>query len=612
MLKEQKLESENPAKDARKQQLIDATIDCIYNYGLEQTTISRVTKAAKLSGGIVNFYFQSKDKLLLGTLTSIRDEFEREILQSTSMEHSPADALRHIIDVHFNPSLCRPEKIAVWHAFASARRTREDYNKICGGLENKLMELLTQQFRQICQKTNSSHFDPSLLARSLNGILDSFWQDNLYSPDSFNAARAKNKCIQYLESLFPEVFNTDQPVQTLHDTAPTVANSSTVDLLAPWTYQNQEFLDLEMERLFKPNWMLAGHISELQSPRDYLTFDGFGERALIIRGHDNNIRAFHNVCRHRGARLLEGSGNNCPHALTCPFHGWTYDLTGKLIGIPAQNTFDGLDPAANGLVPLDFEIWMGFIFIRFKSGGKSMKRTLAPVEHLIAPYQTENMSKLPGTEYRELRPYNWKVIHDIDNEGYHVPIGHPSLQQLYGKKYTDEYIGDIAVSKGYLNEKQGKLWSVRHYQNLLPRFDHLPDEYQRLWLYIGVFPNLVLGLYPDCIEVYMTLPKSTGETWFSGCSYGLPDDRRQVSAARFLNHRINHITDREDDSFVSWMQEGMRSSAFPQQKLSSLEHGVRRFHQQIQKALPVARLENSPLPGTVTSINRSLAVESQP
>ena len=612
MLKELSTSPHNPAKDARKQQLIDATMRCIHQHGLAGTTVSKVTKAAQLSSGIVNFYFQTKDKLLLGTLIAIRDEFEREILHSIPKKESPSAVLEHVIDVHFNPSICRPEKIAVWHAFSSARRTREDYNEICGELETKLEALICDQVSGLNERSGYERYNSKVLAKGLLGLLDSYWQDRLYNPDTFDPEQAKQECLRFLTSLFPGSFSTAQNHSTTETHQPTeriVAKDKITftDLLAPWTYHNQELFELEIEALFKPGWILAGHVSDLAQPRDYITFDGFGERALIVKDNSGVVRAFHNVCRHRGARLLEGRGSNCPHALSCPFHGWTYDLSGNLIGIPAQDTFENLDPAANGLVPVEFEIWMGFIFIRFKSGGPPLREILAPVEDLVAPYQIENMRPLKNSSYREIRPYNWKVIHDIDNEGYHVPVGHPALQQLYGKNYTDDYVENVSVSRGYINEKPGKLWSVRQYQNLLPEFEHLPKDNQRLWLYIGIFPNLVLGLYPEGLEFYMTIPRSLDSTWFLGCSYGLADDRREVSATRFLNRRINSTTDKEDDAFVRWMQEGMGSSAFPQQQLSSLEHGVRRFHQALQDYLPVAKLRDAPAPGTVREVNDSLS-----
>ena len=162
--------------------------------------------------------------------------------------------------------------------------------------------------------------------------------------------------------------------------------------------------------------------------------------------------------------------------MSCPFHGWTYNLQGDLIAVPAKDSFTELDLTQNGLKKLDCEVWMGFIFIRFVSGGASLSEQLKPVEDLVKPYQIENMEALPFSGYNQTRPYNWKIIHDIDNEGYHVPVGHPSLQQLYGKRYTDSQIEDISVAHGYINEKPGRLWSVRNYQSILPEYSHLPED----------------------------------------------------------------------------------------------------------------------------------------
>lgn len=590
----------NPTKDARQQQLVSATIDCIFQYGLQNTTVAKVTSAARLSAGIINFYFSSKDKLLLGVLESVRDEFCDALTHSQQPGDSPVEILNKLIDIHFDPEVSSPRKIAVWHAFSSASRHRADYTKICGEFDQQLEQLLISQFEQLRGLSKQWQYHPRALALGLTGILDSLWQENLYNPESFDPAAARQQCYEYLGSLFPDQFGDgDEAV----DSIPVVNTEvKTSDLLPAWTYSNSEFFDLEIEKLFKPNWMLAGHVSELAHPRDYITFDGFGERALVVRGNDNRLRAFHNVCRHRGARLLEGSGN-CPHSLSCPFHGWTYNLAGDLVGIPAKDTFDNLEPERNGLVELDMEVWMGFVFIRFQAGGESMKNLMAPVEDLVAPYDIAQMSSLEGTEFRELRPYNWKVIHDIDNEGYHVPVGHPSLQQLYGKNYSDDYIQHIPVSRGYLNEKPGKIWSVKQYQNLLPDYDHLPEDQRRLWLYIGIFPNMVIALYPDSIEFYMTIPRDTRSTWYVGRSFGLEDQRRETRAARFLNRRINYITDREDESFVDWLQEGMKSSAFPGQELSSLEQGVRGFHKAVQEVIPVANIADEPAPGSMKSVN---------
>lgn len=400
------------------------------------------------------------------------------------------------------------------------------------------------------------------------------------------------------------------PNPTTQRCEPLPTNYGTSELLAPWTYQSKEFLDLEIEHLFKNKWLLAGHVSDIPKQRDYLTFAALGEKALIVRGNDQRIRAFHNICRHRGAQLVEGARGQCQHVLICPFHGWTYHLDGRLASVPAEPTFANLDKSETGLVPLSMEIWMGFIFVCFRTTDElvSVAHAMQPVEELLSHYRLHQMQPLAGTRFHQVRPYNWKTIHDIDNEGYHVPLGHPMLQQLYGKNYRDDAMEHIPVSYGYLNEQPGKLWSVRHYQKLLPDFTHLPHEHQRLWIYVGIFPSMVFALYPDSMEFYMTLPITTESSRFLGSAYALPDERREAQAARYLNSRINRVTDREDNAFVRRLQNGMKSSAFPTPKLSSLEQGVRQFHKEIQHALPVANLANAPSPGQTAQINHEMAM----
>ena len=383
------------------------------------------------------------------------------------------------------------------------------------------------------------------------------------------------------------------------------ANHETRNTLAPWTYLSEEFHALESE-LFKSHWLLVGHVSSLRNTGDFVTYDAAGERAFVIVDDAGSIRAFHNVCRHRGAKLLDESGT-CRHRISCPFHGWSYGFDGALLNVPLPETFDNLDRAEHGLVSLPVEVWHGLVFISFSRQSESVAERLRSVNDEVAPYKIADMHPLMQA-YDDVRPYNWKVIHDIDNEGYHVPVGHPSLQQLYGLSYEDRIEQGIPVSDAVISEKPASLWSVRHYQNLLPQFDHLPQHRQKSWWYIGLFPNAVIALYPDMVEFYMTIPVSVNETRYLGCQFGLPDERRETRAARYLNTRINSITETEDESFVRDMQNGMRSSVFPTPVLSSTEIGVRHFHQQIQRQFPVARLADEPAAGTVREVNNKLSV----
>ncbi|MDD9884744.1 MAG: aromatic ring-hydroxylating dioxygenase subunit alpha [Gammaproteobacteria bacterium] len=377
-------------------------------------------------------------------------------------------------------------------------------------------------------------------------------------------------------------------------------------MLSPWTYRSEEFTALEIEHLFRRQWLLAGHVSDLTAAGDCLTFEAGGESALVVRGADNQLRAFHNVCRHRGARLVDSERGRCPNRITCPFHGWTYGLDGQLRGVPAAATFDGLDRAAIHLAPLRMEVWHGFLFVRFAGDGPSVAQAMRPVDDLLAPHRLPDIEPLPGARFRERRPCNWKVIHDVDNEGYHVPVGHPQLQELYGDNYRDDWVGGVSVSFARLNETPGHSWSVRHYQKLLPDFAHLPPAHRRLWFYVGIFPSTVLAIYPEGLEFYMSIPLSADATRFVGGGYALPDPRREVRAARYLGARINRAADREDAAFARRLQDGMQSSAFPAPRLSSIERGVPAFHEQIRRILPVASLAAAPPPGEVARLNAEM------
>lgn len=380
-------------------------------------------------------------------------------------------------------------------------------------------------------------------------------------------------------------------------------------MLPPWTYRSEEFTALEIERLFRRQWLLAGHVSDLPAPGDYLTFEAGGESALVVRGADHRLRAFHNVCRHRGARLLDRERGRCPLRITCPFHGWTYGLDGALRGVPAAATFDNLDPAAIHLAPLRLEVWLGFLFVRFAGDGPSVAQAMQPALDLLAPHRLPDLAPLPGTRFRQLRPYNWKVIHDVDNEGYHVPVGHPQLQELYGANYRDDWLGGVSVSFAPLNDQPGKSWSVRQYQKHLPAFDHLPPAHRRLWFYVGIFPSTVLAIYPESMEFYLSIPLSADATRFIGGAYALPDSRHDRAArlARYLGQRINRAADREDEAFARRLHDGMKSSAFPAPTLSSIERGVPALHEQIRRVLPVAALPEAPPPGEVARVNAQMA-----
>ena len=141
----------------------------------------------------------------------------------------------------------------------------------------------------------------------------------------------------------------------------------------------------------------------------------------------------------------------------------------------------------------------------------------------------------------------------------------------------------------------------------MPQFEHLSKERHNLWLYVGVFPNLVLAFYPDMMEIYMTIPVDLTRTNVIAKCYALPDDRREIEALRYLNRRINITTASEDYFYMESMQAGLNSSAYPQWTLSDIaETGIRAYHHAIQARLPVAKLANRPPQGMLAKVNDEL------
>ena len=246
------------------------------------------------------------------------------------------------------------------------------------------------------------------------------------------------------------------------------------------------------------------------------------------------------------------------------------------------------------------------VFVRFKGECPSVAETLAPIEEAVARYRLEEMQPIEKRWRMEFEA-NWKATVDVDNEGYHVPIAHPGLNDLYGHSYFDEILENrIPRAIGTFGDRRHKLWSVRHYVKLLPEATHLPECHRKAWIYYGVFPGTVLTFYPDSCGFYQFLPLCTRRSAMQGCSFALPDERREMQAARYLNRRINNTTSEEDIQLFKWSWEGMRSSAFDGFVLSDLESGVRAYHDRLREVLPVLRLPEAPPEGTLTQRNQEL------
>jgi carnitine monooxygenase subunit len=378
--------------------------------------------------------------------------------------------------------------------------------------------------------------------------------------------------------------------------------------LPAWCYHDQSFLELEKEELFRRHWQLVCHVSDVPETGDFVTLDLVGERVLVIRGDDGVVRAFHNMCRHRGSRVVAADSGKCKGAVVCPFHGWVYQLDGRLRGAARPDTFPEIDRKELGLLAIEMEIWNGFVFVRFAKGPQpSVAELMQPFAEEIANYRISEMVPT-GRLWTEEVPVNWKSVRDVDNEGYHVALAHPALQDLYGRTYYDEpFVGGVCRSYADCVDRGGRRWSVRHYIKATTPRDHLPAELHRAWIYYGLFPNTVIAVTPETVQFYQEFPVGIRKTILRGAVYRYREETREQRIARYLATRIDKQTTSEDMQLTIWSNESMASKAFSGFYLSDLEYGVRTHHDHIREILPVANLENPPEGADLARLNRDMA-----
>ena len=356
--------------------------------------------------------------------------------------------------------------------------------------------------------------------------------------------------------------------------------------LPGWVYHDPGYFRVEMERLIRPAWQIVCHANDIREAGEWRTLEILGESILVIRGGDGAIRAFANVCRHRGSRLVDGEAG-CAKRLTCPYHAWTYASDGRLVAVPSREDYPGLDPAGLGLIPVELEAWHGFLFVRLEGGGPSVAEMMAPYESEAAPYRMAELEAIGRITVRP-RDVNWKNVADNYSDGLHIKVAHPGLTRLFGGDYRIEAGAHVDRMSGELVPRPSRNLSERAYQALLPK------QAGRTWLYYKLWPNVAIDIYPDQVDFMHFVPVGPTETMIREVSYALPDARREMKAARYLNWRINRQVNAEDTALIRRVQYGMHSSYYRPGPLGRSEVCLRSFAQKLRRLIPETRLDSPP------------------
>jgi len=326
-------------------------------------------------------------------------------------------------------------------------------------------------------------------------------------------------------------------------------------------------------------------VSEIPNPGDYQSFDFIGEMLFALRGNDGQVRVFHNVCRHRAARLLDGPRGSCVRRIVCPYHAWSYDFEGKLASVGDRSAFPHLDISRESLVPVEMEIYEGFVFARLQGGGPGVAEMMAPFHDEVVAHEFSKLEPLGRVTLRP-RTVNWKNVGDNYSDALHIPVAHPGLTRLFGASYGVESQEWVDRMSGELSDKPSRNWAERMYQKYLPEATHLRADRRRSWVYFKLWPNFAFDVYPDQVDIMQWLPVSATTCLIREIGYARPDARREMRVSRYLNWRINRQVNAEDTVLIQRVQDGMASASYRAGPLAAGEVALRSFGRRLRGLIP--------------------------
>jgi phenylpropionate dioxygenase-like ring-hydroxylating dioxygenase large terminal subunit len=296
-----------------------------------------------------------------------------------------------------------------------------------------------------------------------------------------------------------------QLLKSFDDSALDVAHALT---MPPEIYTSEEFLDFERRTIFSHEWLCVGRASRIPNVGDYFTTTVNNEPIIVARAKDGTVRAFSSICQHRGMQVVDDEGN-CTK-FTCPYHLWSYDLTGRLLGAPAMERTEAFEKKDFPLPPLKVEEWLGFVFVHFDLDAPPLGPTLTSYEPYLANYELET-AVCPGTFTLHDLPWNWKVMFENFNDGYHANKLHHTIQDFcpselaeFPVKY-DPSSNVIFRTNGYIHI-DGGFNATR--KAILPIYPKLTEEERWRSTFALLPPTLCMGTAPDQAFFLIVRPKT--------------------------------------------------------------------------------------------------------
>jgi Rieske 2Fe-2S family protein len=344
-------------------------------------------------------------------------------------------------------------------------------------------------------------------------------------------------------------------------------------------YVSAEYFAREMDRLFSRMWICAGRTEQVARPGQFFLRQVLGESIVITRNPSGRVTAFYNVCRHRGTRLCTELEGTFAGSIQCPYHAWTYDLDGRLIGAPHMDEVPHFRKADYPLHAVHADVWDGHIFINFTQHPEPLLDQLGPLPEKFKPWRMEDL-RLGHRVVYDVRA-NWKLIVQNYNECLHCPNLHPSLNKLSHYLSGENEPLQGTFMGGRMDLRPGV--DTLSMDGSCPRafLPGLPSDDVRRVYYYAIFPNMLLSLHPDYMLVHTLWPQAPDRT-INICEWHFHHDelaRPGFTAADAVE--FWDMTNRQDWHVCELSQAGIASRAYTPGPYSNREDLLYAFDRMI-------------------------------
>ncbi len=355
-------------------------------------------------------------------------------------------------------------------------------------------------------------------------------------------------------------------------------------------YWDPAVLATELDRFFYRNWLCVGRAEQIPGTGDFFTRRVGRENLLFVRAPGGAVRGFYNLCRHRGTRVVAAAEGKGAHSFICPYHAWSYDLNGRLIGALHMKGQAGFDRKEYGLHPVRVETWGGFLWANLEPEGPDLGHSLGTFFSRFDRFPLADL-RLGGRREYEVEA-NWKVLVENFSECYHCAPVHPSLNRLtpYLSGENDASFRSAdgrrsLFSGGYMQFAKDFRSMTKTGYTRRPLLPGTTAEGARRVYYYVVFPNLFFSLHPDYLMIHRSWPVSPSHSRVENEFYFPPE---AMAASDFDPSDAIELWDeinRQDWAVCELAQEGMGSRAWQGGRYSDREELVRDFDELVVDGL---------------------------